>query len=280
VNRFRVWVTSALVILTTVIVVPVVERRARPAGSRVASPRSGPAAIRERLFGELEPVALANCTMRRAGDPHDGGYLVCENLLTAAQAVYSYGISGYDQWGCELSRRLRVPVHRYDCFDTRDPPCPGGDPIFHAECVGPAPSTLDGRRFDTMASQIAKNGDLGRRLVVKMDVEGAEWESLLATPDAVLDGIDQLVVEFHRAEDPMFVVAVQKLKERFLVVNLHFNNHGCEAGLEPFPSWAFEVLFVSKGLGIVDPAARAPVPHPLDAPNDPTRPDCQAAVRR
>jgi hypothetical protein len=70
---------------------------------------------------------------------------------------------------------------------------------------------------------------------------------------------------------------VSKLKEQFHVAHLHFNNYGCQNGLEPFPSYAWEVLFVNKRLGVVaheqSPITR---PHPLDAPNNPAVPDCQS----
>jgi hypothetical protein len=37
---------------------------------------------REGLFAELQPVKLANCELARFGEPNDGGYLACRNLLT------------------------------------------------------------------------------------------------------------------------------------------------------------------------------------------------------
>jgi hypothetical protein len=174
-----------------------------------------------------------------------------------------------------VSRRLAVPVHQYDCFDTREPACKGGAPVFHAECVGPRTMTEEGRLFDSVAAQIAKNGDAGKRLIMKMDVEGAEWESLLATPDSVLSQIDQLSIEFHRVNDPKTLEVIRKLKETFYVANIHFNNAACDARVAPFPAWAFQVLLVNKFVGAVDTSAPAPGPNPLDAPDDPKLPDCQ-----
>jgi hypothetical protein len=238
------------------------------------------AEIRRTLFDELQPVTLKNCTMQRFGEPNDGGYLLCANLLDAVESAYSYGIGGYDGWGCDVSTALKVPVHRYDCFDPADPPCPSGQPMFHPECVGTGPATIGGRLFDSMTNQIAANGDAGKRLVLKIDVEGAEWDAFLETPSEVLARIDQLAVEFHRVEGERSLKVVRKLKEIFHVANLHFNNHACQPGLEPFPSWAFEVLFVSKRLGEVDAAVPAPVPNPLDTPSSATMPDCQAVTTR
>lgn len=217
--------------------------------------------VRAYLFAELQPVKLANCELQRFGERHDGGYVLCANLLTAVRSGYSYGISGYDQWGCDVSRRLSVPVHQYDCFDLHRPACTGGKTVFHPECIAGEPATIDGRPFDTFENQFAKNGDGAARLVVKIDVERAEWDSFLRSPDDVLDRIDQLVVEFHGVKEERFIAAVLKLKQFFHVANLHFNNFSCEPGLDPFPSWAYEVLFVNKKIGVPDPSgARSLLP--------------------
>ena len=233
---------------------------------------------REILFAEVQPVKLRNCELARFGEAHDGGYLVCANLLGDVGAAYSYGISGYDGWGCDVSSKLKVPVHQYDCFNTTKPSCPAGQPVFHAECIaGERRVDEEGRLFDSLQSQFARNGDAGKHLVVKMDVEGAEWDSILKTPDEVLDRIDQLIFEFHGIERnaPFYLEVIAKLKRRFEIVHLHFNNYSCLAGAHPFPAWAYEVTLVNKRLAEVDPAGKASLPHPLDTPNTTLVPDCQ-----
>ena len=234
---------------------------------------------RDTLFAELQPVKLANCELARYGEAHDGGYLVCRNLLTEVRAAYSYGISGYDGWGCQVSSELRVPVHQYDCFDTRQPSCPRGQTIFHPECVGSSPNTdAGGRVFDSIQNQISTNGDADKHVIVKMDVEGAEWDALLKTPDSVFDKIDQLILEFHGVDKNIerSQQVVLKLKEFFHVAHLHINNYSCQWGLQPFGGWAYEVTLVSKRLANVDPTAKVRLPNPLDAPNNPRAADCQA----
>lgn len=74
-----------------------------------------------------------------------------------------------------------------------------------------------GRVFDTPEAQIARNGDAGQHLVVKIDVEGAEWETFLNTPEAVLDRVDQLAVEFHGTNRPHSTDVLAKLKRIFYI---------------------------------------------------------------
>jgi hypothetical protein len=229
----------------------------------------------ETLRDELRTVKLANCRLKRYGGPDDGGYLMCENLMKGVQAAYSYGIGREDEWGCQVSRELRVRVHQYDCFTPARPSCEGGRFVFHEECVSARQEAVDSRRFDTIAAQIARNGDSGKRLLVKLDVEGAEWESLLATPDEVLDRIDQMPMELHGTHSPRFVDLIRRLKTRFHLVNLHFNNNACTAN-DPLPSRVFQVLWVNKRIGVIDPHAPSPAPSsPLNAPDAPPRPDGQ-----
>jgi hypothetical protein len=233
--------------------------------------------VRETLFAELQPVLLKNCVVKRFGESHDGGYLLCANLLGGVRSGYSYGISGYDGWGCDVSRTLRVPVHQYDCFNLQEPVCAGGRTTFHGECVAGERSTdAGGRVFETPEHQFARNGDATNHLVMKIDVEGAEWDTFLKTPDSVVERIDQLAVEFHGVDKPRYIEAVKKLKRIFYVANLHFNNYSCSTRLAPFPAWAYEVLFVNKQLGIPDTSGKRPVLDAANAPNNPERPDCQA----
>jgi hypothetical protein len=199
-----------------------------------------------------------------------------ENLVQGIQSLYSYGIDTEDNWGCQLSSQLRAPVHQYDCFTKERPRCEKGTFVFHDECVGDRTETIDGRQFDTLANQIAKNRDTVSRLIVKIDVEGAEWDSLAATPDAVLDRIEQMPMELHGVDERRFLNLVRRLKTRFHLVNLHFNNYSCVADVAPMPSRAYQVLWVHKRVGVLDPDAPVPAPpSPLNAPDNPKARDCQ-----
>jgi hypothetical protein len=235
------------------------------------------AQIRQSLFEELRPVALRNCTLGRYGSAFDGGYLMCENLVQDLGAAYSYGVGPNDDWGCDVSTRYHVTTHQYDCFDPSRPVCKTGTFDFHAECIGERRELVNGRQFDSLAGHIAINRDTGKRLIVKIDVEGAEWDALMATPDDVLASIDQMPMELHGVDEDRFVKVVQKLKRTFHLVNVHYNNSACTAGLDPFPGWAYQVLFVNKRIAIIAPDVTNPVPSPLNAPDSPNLPDCQPA---
>jgi hypothetical protein len=85
-------------------------------------------------------------------------------------------------------------------------------------------------------------------------------------------------VEFHEVGNNKYVSVIQKLKKTFFIAHVHFNNNSCSKFEWPFPSSAYEVLFVNKRIGIVDETDGKPLfQNPLDAPNTPHLKDCQAA---
>jgi hypothetical protein len=113
---------------------------------------------------------------------------------------------------------------------------------------------------------------------VKIDIEGAEWESLLATSDTVLDTIVQLPMELHLrgAGEERFVELVRRLERQFYLVNVHFNNSACFGDDGPLDARAFQTLWVNKRVGVLDPDAPSPVPaSPLNAPDMAGQPECQ-----
>jgi hypothetical protein len=248
----------------------------RQARRAEASARAG---VRQQLFAEIQPVHVTNCELKRFGEPHDGGYPLCVNLLGAVTAGYSYGISGYDGWGCDVSQQLHVTVHQYDCFDLREPSCPGGSTVFHGECIGTRKATEDGRPFDSLGNQFANNGHDAAPIVMKIDVEGAEWDSFRFAPDSVLTHIDQLDVEFHHVDDLRYVAAMQRLKQFFYIAHVHYNNFSCDPALAPFPTWAFEVLLVNKRIAMTDGSPAPASDSRVDAVNNPAGQDCQPAAR-
>ena len=105
----------------------------------------------------LQPVALTNCQLERFGEAHDGGYLMCGNLLGGVQSGYSYGISGYDKWGCDISTKFDADRSTNTTASTRPSRhAPSGETVFHAECVGDTTETIEGRAFDTIDEPVCE----------------------------------------------------------------------------------------------------------------------------
>ena len=72
-------------------------------------------------------------------------------------------------------------------------------------------------------------------MIVKIDIEGAEWSALHQISNKMLDQIDQLVIELHLGSikstqaNWQYLLAIKRLLTKFVPVNLHMNNFGCFA---------------------------------------------------
>ena len=110
---------------------------------------------------------------------------------------------------------------------------------------------------------------------MKIDIEGAEVASVMATSDRIFSRVDQLAMEIHGVSE-QFLDLVRKLKRTFHVVHLHYNNQACSNRYKPFPAWAYQVLLVNKRLVVIDREAPPPsLPRPLDASDYPLGHECQ-----
>ncbi len=86
-TRSRMRVIAAGVIVTVTTLGFVVRNQVKVYRGRQA--RAASMQQRQALFDMLQPVALTNCVLERFGETHDGGYLMCSNLLQGVQAGYS-----------------------------------------------------------------------------------------------------------------------------------------------------------------------------------------------
>jgi len=221
--------------------------------------RTGSSEDQIQLFKDLRPCAACKKYVR-LGEAHDGGYLMCEELLEGTTEAYSIGIDGFDGWGADLSNRLGITVHQYDCYDTRLPACGAGLNCkldFHAECMGKTAYKDDyGRQFTSLEAELSKYGHSPSNRadkILKMDIEGGEWP-VLSHPENVplLGQFSQIILELHGTTDatPMKLDALKNLLKDFVVVHVHGNNC-CQAAETPegyvVPP-ILEVTFVRRGL--------------------------------
>jgi hypothetical protein len=221
----------------------------------------------------LTPWDVAGCGKIRIGAAADGGYVMLDRLRPD-QPVFSYGVGPDSSFDAEMAAR----GHRVFMFDHTVQGPAGGIPPgaqFTKEGVGPVPAPE--RRLDTVENHLRRHGCLGRRdLILKMDVEGAEWPVLATLPDAVLDGFEQIVVELHGfqalAEDGLRAViqaALARLNGRFTLCHVHGNAHAgirLAEGVPVLP--ALEATYVRTDL-VERTQSRMLFPTPLDRSNKP-----------
>jgi len=154
----------------------------------------------------------------------------CRRVLDAAVAGMgdnglvglSYGIFTWDTWSKRMSNHYRIPTELYDCYQQIES-SPSKEILEykapsrrHEICVDGKTHTRGGRRFESFAEHMQRRK--GKRTVVKMDVEGSEWEALASCSDECLNSIDLLDLEIHLCEEacPKSLLAMAVVLERLL----------------------------------------------------------------
>jgi hypothetical protein len=221
----------------------------------------------EALIRSLRPVR-GEAPLIRIGPAGDGGYLVPDDL-DGIDYAYSPGVS--DESGFELDLSLRG-MNVFMADFSVDAPAQTSDRFeFAKKFVGSYADethiTPDDWKQQTIG---AHSGDL----LLQMDIEGAEFETILSMSDALIQQFRIMVIEFHYLHQlwnkPWFLLVervFRKLLETHSVAHIHPNN--CcgsirSAGLE-IPRVA-EFTFYRNDR-IKNPVFLGSFPHVLDANN-------------
>lgn len=217
----------------------------------------------------LTPSDLRDAGKIRIGGPGDGGYVLVDRLRPA-QAVMSFGIGPSVAFDRDLAER----GHSLLLFDHTILVLPEEHPRFTWFREGVAGVADPARGLSTLADHMAKLPPGGEAPILKMDVEGAEWEALAETPVSLLRRFEQIVVEFHdlaRLEETRFRSFAWKvlasLSSAFTLAHVHANNFGGIAIVGGFPvPETLEATYVRSDLVQTAPSGTF-YPTPLDTGN-------------
>jgi len=208
----------------------------------------------------------------RIGGPGDGGYLLPDDL-TEIRTCFSPGVSDTANFELELAN-LGI-----DCFlaDYSVEKAPISHPRFDFEkkFIGPSKSQI----FVTLEDWTLAKGLQGADSILQMDIEGAEYASILATPQEVIKNFRMIVIEFHALDDlldpkvfPFISATFDKLLQDFAVLHIHPNNASDSLHYKGINVWpTMEFTFLRKDR-IMASTSRSDFPHELDADNAPLKP--------
>ena len=254
-----------------------IQSRNRGAEPSVALARQHQPAILE-LLAPLAPHDVAGSGKVRVGRDNDGGYVMVDDFAGLA-AAYSLGIADDASWDKQIAR-LGLDVFQYD---HTIPHLPEADARFRWRRRKVVGTRSDDPSSITLAEAFGENGHMaGGDYLLKIDVEGAEWDIFSAIEPGFLRAFRQIVCEFHgfeEAADPvqcaLMRCALINLTAHHRVVHVHANNSVPWAllGGVAVPG-VLEVTLVRADDHTFAPAAGT-FPTPLDQPNDPERADLQ-----
>jgi hypothetical protein len=123
----------------------------------------------------------------------DGGYVLYDHLR-ATQPVYSFGISTEVSFDLELAER----GHTILMFDHTIEELPVKHPRFVWKKLGIAGETDPELPLLSLSDHLRHNGHGGASdIILKMDVEGWEWDVLSRAPSSLLGRFEQIAFEAH-----------------------------------------------------------------------------------
>jgi hypothetical protein len=145
------------------------------------------------FFDSIEVCDIPQYTKIRLGGPNDGGYVVAKELCKGRD-LYSFGIGddiSFEQDFLELS-----PDSKVMCYD------PYIDKIndYRIRHISKGIGHKHPRLSEYLPEHefgFATFGQEPQHFIVKIDVEGAEWDALKYSIIDYMCYCDQLIVEFH-----------------------------------------------------------------------------------
>ena len=219
------------------------------------------------LIRALHPVDPGR-ELIRLGPDGDGGYLLPDDL-DGIEYCFSPGVSTESGFEAALAER-GVRVYLAD-FSVDGPAESHANFSFDKKFLG----ALSNETFMTLDEwKAGRAPDYDGDLILQMDIEGAEFETLFSASDRLLAQFRIMIIEFHYLQElfnkPFFILAsrvFQKLLQTHSVVHIHPNN--CcgsikGSGLE-IPRVA-EFTF-HRNDRLEGKSYRQDFPHPMDRDN-------------
>ena len=191
---------------------------------------------------------VKNHKLIRVGARKDGGYIMLDDFETPSIA-YSFGICDDVSWDNSMASKYDYQIFMYD--HTIDA-LPYTREEFHFFKEGIAGKNSKDSPLKTLEHYIKKNNHTSKEnMILKMDVEGAEWEFIETVDPKILEQFDQIIFEFHSltraGADKRILSLLEKLNETHSVIHVHGNNTSCllQIGDTLFPD-AMEVTYANK----------------------------------
>lgn len=215
----------------------------------------------------LRIYAVLGKSFVRCGAKHDGGYIMLDDFKARNGIAYSFGINHDVSWDDDLADR-GYDVFMYDHTIKKLPIERKEFHFFPKGIADMAPTN----ELDDLDSFMQNNGHMEKKnMILKMDVEGAEWGFLDRVSSETLQKFDQIILEIHKLFDKglksEIISGLNKINTTHGVVHVHANNYAWIFEKEQMRiADTLEVTWVNKmtyNLQKTD----AILPIPLDSPN-------------
>lgn len=162
----------------------------------------------------------------RIGKHNDGGYVLADYFVKD-KIAYSFGISNDVSWDRDMAER-NFEVFMYDHTING---LPESNARFHFFKLGiTGEEEYNKTMYSTLKELMTKNNHLDKKnMILKMDVEGAEWSFLESISEEILGKFSQIVFELHGVADyslkDKVLNGLHKLEQTHKIIHVHANNY-------------------------------------------------------
>ncbi|WPV66538.1 FkbM family methyltransferase [Chitinophaga sp. LS1] len=261
----------------------------------------------------LKPLPISN--KARLGRNRDGGYVVYNRIIPETEVLFTYGVGweiSFEEAFNEVTGKkvlmfdpTMVGIYLLDWkairkhfftlrFSQIYKQITRGLFLYNKKkeldkkdvnFVNEGISVTKKEKYDTFANHLRRFNQQDKKILLKLDIEGGEFE-IFQNDDiySLLGNVNQLLVEFHDLKNRLREVKaiMERIGENFELVHIHANNAGHtfllfdleDEQTDVVMPDLIEVTFVKKGLiagaDKINTQFTYPVPE-LDYPNDPTR---------
>ena len=231
------------------------------------------------LLDLLTPWHVPGLTLERWGSAADGGYVVPADLLRKGEILITGGVGGNLDFEAEVEEKIpgiKILLfdHTVDSLPTRSP----RSAIWYRSELGPGAQQTTLVQTLQLA-EVNANHDV----VLKLDIESAEWDLIAATPDESWDHVSLLILEIHHLESreawKKYQTVLEQLDAHFLLIHAHGNNcsptvHFKRQGV--YVPTTMELTYINRRhipKGVTPKRWNKPAPTSLDHANDPHHAD-------
>lgn len=208
---------------------------------------------------------VKGCDFVRVGAANDGGYVMLNDL--PGGIAYSFGINDDVSWDDDMA------CHGYEVYmyDHTIDALPHVRKAFHFFKEGIA-DFEENKSLKKLETFIKRNKhDKNENMILKIDVEGAEWGVFENISEEILKSFNQIVVEFHNLCEfnniARYNKVLEKINRTHQPIHYHINNYDDVYWFDDKPYGnAIEVTFASKQkYNFSD--GKIKLPRNQDAPN-------------
>ena len=202
-----------------------IKRRLHVLESRLVSSEEQINEWRE-IHSLLKPWIIPDLTLTRFGAVNDGGYVLPRLLVDSANGAVSIGVGSEISADRELAG-CGLPVHAWD-HTVSELPEKGSGVIFHPQGLGSDPLN----NLLVPLSKIVQSsfGQEQGELILMLDCEGGEWETLIRLNLKTLERFSIISAELHFLGNALvdarpFIESLRFINEYFIPVSTSSNNY-------------------------------------------------------